>query len=89
MRKIFNFLDHQLNLTVEIWGNRNAIYFDPWIGMEQLLISGEIEFAKMLLQWLKENSSFQLLPNPFSNIDMTTTKTSEFGLYAGCVLGLE
>ena len=66
-----------------------AIFYDPWIGMEQLLISGEIEFAKMLLQWLKENSSFQLLPNPFSNIDMTTTKTSEFGLYAGCVLGLE
>jgi len=50
LRKIFNFLDHQLNLTVKIWRNVDAIFYDPWIGMERLLINGEIEFAKMLLQ---------------------------------------
>ena len=89
LRKIFNFLDHQLNLTVEIWRNVDAIFYDPWIGMERLLINGEIEFAKMLLQWLKENGSFQLLPKRYTDIDITTMKTSEFGLFAGCYLGLE
>ena len=45
-----------------------AIFYDPWIGMEQLLISGEIEFAKMLLECLKENSSFQMLPKHYSSV---------------------
>ena len=67
----------------------DAIFYDPWIGMERLLINGEIEFAKMLLQWLKENGSFQLLPKRYTDIDITTMKTSEFGLFAGCYLGLE
>ena len=61
----------------------DAIFYDPWIGMEQLLINGEIEFAKMLLQWLKENSSFQMLPKHYTyytDIDTPTLKTSDFGI---------
>ena len=47
----------------------DAIFYDPWIGMERLLINGEIEFAKMLLQWLKENSAFQIFPKAYNHDD--------------------
>ena len=91
LRKLFNFLDHQLNLTVERWAGKDVsgIFYDPWTGMEQLLINGEIEFAKMLLEWLKENRSFQMLHCPYSDVDIPSMKTSEFGLFAGCLRGLE
>ena len=53
-----------------------AIECDPWIGLEQLLNDGDIDFTIRILQWLKENSTFG-------------AETSACGFIHSCQLGLE
>ena len=56
----------------------------PWIGMEQLLTNGEIEFTRQILQWLKEMTLFQSI-----RVDVDTfINTSELGLCLSVELGL-
>ena len=89
LRKTAFFLDYQFKLSDEINDNkliRFAIERDPWIGIEQLLINGETEFAKMVLQWLKENSDLKTVIN--NDYGTAKVNTSEYGLYISCRLGL-
>ena len=53
--------------------------------MEQLLINGEIEFTKKILQWLNQMKVFQKI-----SVDDKSTfmNTSEFGLWVSTDLGL-
>ena len=84
LRKLFDFLNHQLNLTNGININQMELCEAPWIGMEQLLINGEIEFTRQILQWLKEMTLFQSI-----RVDVDTfINTSELGLCLSVELGL-
>ena len=72
------FLDHQMKIRNK---NENralieAIYLDPWIGIEQLLTNGETKLAKLLTQWIKDE---------FKN----KTQIYANGLSISCLLGLE
>ena len=78
LEKMALFLDHQMKIRNK---NENralieAIYLDPWIGIEQLLTNGETKLAKLLTQWIKDE---------FKN------KTQKYanGLSISCLLGLE
>ena len=86
LKKIALFLDHQMKISNGIYYKYNALYeamaYDPWIGIEQLLTNGETELAKMIIQWIKDELKY----TPY--IDCKS-QTSTKGLLVSCVLGLE
>ena len=78
LKKIPIFLAHQFRITdfKAEFPLVEAFCYDPWIGVEQLLKNGDIEFASMVLQCLQVH-------RPFGD------DIKAHGLIYACQLGLE